>query len=79
MSPRAVFLERASYRRRRLRDGARLLPVVGLVAVMIPLLWPQGRSAAALVYLFAVWAGLVLGAAVLARSLGRDEGAAQDD
>ena len=70
--PRApVFLERRSYRRRRLGDAARLLPLFGLVLVLLPLLWsPDTTGAARLtawegVYLFAVWAVLILVAAIL--------------
>nr|WP_294614957.1 hypothetical protein [uncultured Roseovarius sp.] len=33
-----VFLARRTYRRRRLADGARLLPVIGTVLFFIPLL-----------------------------------------
>ncbi len=74
--PRAqVFLERRSYRRRRLGDAARLLPAFGLVLILLPLLWgPDTRGAARLlawegVYLFAVWAALIAIAAVLSRAL----------
>lgn len=37
-----LFLARADYRRRRLRDAARLLPVVGALLMLLPLLW-QGQ------------------------------------
>ena len=37
---RALFLERRNYRRRRAMDAVRLLPVLGLVLWMIPMLWP---------------------------------------
>nr|WP_245218477.1 hypothetical protein [Rubellimicrobium aerolatum] len=62
----------AGYRQRRLRDAARLLPVAGIVLLLIPLLWkpsgtPQGvGNAAALLYVFGVWAALVAGARLLA-------------
>lgn len=64
-----VFLGRESYRRRRWRDGARMLPVLGLVLWLVPLLWPRGQvgNSAALIYIFAVWGGLVLAALVIAR------------
>ncbi len=35
---RPLFLARAPYRRRRLRDAARLLPVVGGFLLLLPLL-----------------------------------------
>lgn len=69
-----LFLERESYRRRRLMDGARILPVIGLVLFLLPALWraetgPETASEA--LYLFAIWALLILTAALLARPLRR--------
>ena len=64
-----VFLERRSYRQRRLMDAARLLPVLGMLLWLIPLLWPQrdpaGEVAAvstsvAVLYIFGVWILLAL-------------------
>ncbi len=81
---RAVFLERRSYRRRRLADAARLLPVLGLFLIGLPVLWApaedRGRDMATTgIYLFVVWLGLIVAAAVLSRTLGGDEpGAAAD-
>ena len=40
MKKSQVFLERDSYRRRRLTDAIRLLPMLGLIVFMVPLLWP---------------------------------------
>ena len=39
-TPPAVFLERQSYRRRRLMDAAKLLPLLGVLLFAVPLLWP---------------------------------------
>jgi len=70
-----VFLARRSYRRRRLIDMARLLPVVGAVLFLVPLLWESGATGATralaqrAVYLFAVWFALVAAAAALSRAL----------
>jgi hypothetical protein len=70
-----VFLARRSYRRRRLIDTARLLPVVGAVLFLVPLLWEAGAPGAAgalaqrAVYIFAVWFALVAAAAALSRAL----------
>jgi hypothetical protein len=70
-----VFLEQRSYRLRRLGDAARLLPVLGLILCLLPLFWgPEtaGKPRATAwdgVYLFAVWLGLILCAAILARRL----------
>lgn len=62
-----VFLERTSYRRRRLTDAVRLIPMLGAFLWALPLMWARGgtSSSAALLYLFGVWAVLVLGAALL--------------
>jgi len=81
-----LFLARETYRRRRLMDAARLLPVIGLGLVLFPLLWiGQGEGPGTrlgVVYLFIVWVVLIAAAALVARRLsgplpkdgGRDEG-----
>lgn len=66
-----VFLEPRTYRRRRLMDAARMLPVLGVVLWMVPLLWPTGPddvkqrvpTSSAMIYVFVVWAGLICVAA----------------
>jgi hypothetical protein len=75
-APSPLFLERESYRRRRLMDGARILPVLGLVLFLLPALWRrpgEPNTAGEALYLFAVWAALILAAALLARPLRRTE------
>lgn len=74
MSRQPTFLERASYRQRRLIDAARLLPLVGLVLWVIPLLWRSGTAegtsnAAALLYVFGVWVLLIVFSAAIIRAL----------
>ncbi|WP_425046214.1 hypothetical protein [Primorskyibacter sp. S87] len=78
--PPPVFLERHSYRRRRLMDAAKLLPLLGAVLFAIPLLWPTGetpvpgtsqvkdpvRMSVAVLYVFAVWAGLIVASILFA-------------
>ncbi len=67
-----LFLERQNYRRRRFNDMARLLPVLGLLLFLVPLLGGRGGNAqisTLLVYLFGVWALLIVFAAILARQL----------
>lgn len=69
-----LFVPRATYRRRRLTDAARLLPFVGVFLFALPMLWGRsGHSGAAAaregLYLFAVWAGLIAVAALLGRRL----------
>ncbi len=76
-----VFLERRSYRRRRMQDAQRLLPVLGLVLWMVPVLWPSGDEAApvrmsdAIYYVFGVWCVLIGLSAWLWRGLQRGEDA----
>jgi hypothetical protein len=70
------FLEKASYRQRRLRDVARVLPVLGAVLMHVPLLWPVDGArgtADALLYLFCIWCLLIAGAALMARRLRDDQ------
>ena len=63
----SVFLERQSYRRRRLSDAARLLPFLGAGLMAVPLLWPDsGRAgegvalSSAVLYMFCCWGGLIV-------------------
>lgn len=78
---RPLFLARAPYRRRRLRDAARLLPVVGVLLLVLPLLWSPGSevtlTAGDVTYFFVIWALLIAVAAAFAPGLrsgdGRDE------
>ena len=73
------FLERQSYRRRRLIDTIRTLPVIGGVLWVVPLLWRQSDAADvvmtsdAIIYIFSVWLLLVVGGGWLARSLKRSD------
>ncbi|MHA6324934.1 hypothetical protein [Roseivivax sp. CAU 1753] len=72
--PAPVFFQRRTYRRHRLQDAARLLPIIGLFAWLIPLLWPRNVEDAphlgsALIYVFTVWAVLIVIGALLSRRL----------
>lgn len=65
-----LFLARQGYRRRRLEDMARLLPLAGLALFLIPVLDARdGLGAALLIYVFAAWFGLIAASAWLARRL----------
>lgn len=86
MAPRQppLFLARRSYRRRRLGDGARLLPVLGVILWLMPMLWggpgdATTPTARAMLWIFGVWAGLILLTAVVSRRLSRHESAGQDE
>ncbi|MEP1199873.1 hypothetical protein [Tateyamaria sp.] len=67
-----VFLERRSYRRRRMMDALRLLPILGVFLWMLPLFWPtpaDGPTApeavplsTAATYVFVVWLALIASA-----------------
>lgn len=66
----SVFLEQETYRRRRVMDAARLLPLLGVALFALPLLWPKpgdpGGEAtsvsmsSAVLYIFGVWALLII-------------------
>ena len=68
-----LFLARQSYRRRRLVDATRLLPVLGGGLMLLPLLWQGGaapvRTSVVGLYLFAVWFALIAATALLGRWL----------
>ena len=71
---RPVFVARATYRHRRMMDAAALLPIMGALLFALPLLWmgPGGgaaRTSHVMIYVFAVWAGLVILSAVVTRKL----------
>ncbi|WP_128516619.1 hypothetical protein [Tabrizicola thermarum] len=80
---RPLFLARAPYRRRRLRDAARLLPVLGLLLLILPLLWaPEAQmtlTANDVIYFFSVWLFLILLAAAFAPGLRGGEGRDEDE
>jgi hypothetical protein len=80
---RPLFLARAPYRRRRLRDAARLLPLLGGFLLLLPLLWtPESRTALSsgdLVYFFAVWLILIGLAAAFAPGLRSGDGAEEEE
>ena len=71
-----LFLERQSYRGRRLIDFVRILPVVGAFLWSIPLLWPTGEGSSvsiseAILYVFGVWFFMVIGSAMISFFLHR--------
>jgi len=65
---RTTFLERSVYRRRRLIDAIKLLPVLGACLALI-LGGEAGSTALRLVYFFFIWVVLIMLCAVLVRQL----------
>ena len=78
MPERPLFLERASFRRRRLGDAARVLPVLAAITVLLPVWWlPVAFSfATGMLALFGFWAVLILSVRLLHRALIRADAAA---
>ncbi len=81
-----LFLARPSYRRRRLRDAARLLPVFAILFLILPLLWqaPTAGPRATggdVIYFFGIWVLLIGVAATFAPGLSAsaEQDATQDD
>jgi len=74
-----LFLARQNYRRRRLADAARLVPVLGALLFMIPILATSGGGASTArggMYVFLVWLALIGVAGFLSRRLVERSGAA---
>lgn len=71
-----LFLARETYRRRRLIDAIRLVPVLGAILFMVPVLSAAGHVGMTFrggVYLFGSWLLLIVLTAVLERRLRRTE------
>ena len=67
-----VFLVRRAYRRRRIGEAARMLPVLGLVLFLLPAAGLAGsQGGARIVYLFSVWMLLILLSGLIARAVSR--------
>ncbi len=75
---RPEFLEQDVYRRRRLIDAIKLLPILGACLFLLPALIlgeETGSTAVRLVYFFFTWIVLILLCVVLVRRLSKsDEG-----
>lgn len=81
---RPVFVSRDAYRSRRLKDAARLLPVLGAALFGLPLLWRGEETASVgtagtLLFIFAVWAFLILSAFLIARRFAHADDIARGD
>ena len=77
MPEKPLFLERASFLRRRLGDAARVLPVLAGVLVLLPVWWAPAlvSFAGGVLWFFLLWAGLILAVWALHRALLRAEAA----
>lgn len=65
-----VFLARESYRRRRVGDAARFVPLLALVLFLLPILWAgSNRTADTIIYVFSAWAFLIILLGFLSRRL----------
>ncbi|WP_417600943.1 hypothetical protein [Pararhodobacter oceanensis] len=67
-----MFLERQGYRRRRIMDAARVLPVLGFILILLPVLWTRSGglgTAGEAIYLFILWFCLIVAAALMSRPL----------
>ena len=76
-SPPPIFLQRASYRQRRIRDAAKLMPFLGIILWAIPLAWSRGDGSndvgtAGLIYVFGVWVLLIVATGFLAAKVRGD-------
>lgn len=73
---RRLFLTRRTYRKNRLQDAARLLPILGMILFFGPVFITDDASletgttlADWLVYCFVVWLGLIAVAMLVSRAL----------
>lgn len=78
---RARFLERKTYRRARLEDAARLLPLLGLFLFISPIAiqstarpGESGGTVDWLWFFMGIWLGLIVLAAFVSRALSRSDG-----
>ncbi|WP_227268657.1 hypothetical protein [Roseobacter weihaiensis] len=89
-TPLPLFLERSSYRKRRMMDAVKLLVILGACLWMVPVLWPSDGQpgtvpitmSRALFYVFGVWVLLIVLPAFLMRKVRSDlraEGEPGDD
>ena len=65
-----IFLARRSFRRRRIGDAARVLPILGVILFMLPILSVGWSTRSGIIFLFVIWAVLIFLSAVLSRLLG---------
>ena len=74
-----IYAERQTYRRRRLGDAARLLPVLGAGLFGLPIFWQETPTTRALIYVFLTWALLCILSGLVAWRLRADAAGEGDD
>lgn len=82
MSEGRLFLERRSYRKRRIMDAVRMLPFLcALLWMVVPAMWPNGTGTAdptalsvALRYVFVIWLLAITASFALWRRTRREDG-----
>ena len=74
----ARFVDEARYRLRRARDAALILPALGAILFVAPVLWGGGSARSGGLYLFVCWFVLILVSFALARRLRGTAGANSD-
>lgn len=75
--PPTLFLQREPYRRRRLIDAARVLPVFGAFLLLVPSVLvargTPGTTSAMMLFVFGAWIALIVGGGLIARYLHRTD------
>jgi len=74
-----LFVARDGYRLRRAKDAVQLLPILGAILILLPILWAGGSTRTGIIYLFVVWLGLIFSALILSRRLREPENPDEDD
>lgn len=82
-----LFLERRSYRRRRMMDAVRMLPLLcALLWLVVPMMWPHEsageeatRLSTALWYVFVIWVLAITATFALWRRIRRHDGKVADN
>lgn len=68
--PQSVVLEGKTLRQRQLSDAAGVAPFFGVILLCIPAIWGnESKTAVAMIYVFSVWALLILLMALIGRRL----------
>ncbi len=73
--PAPVYLARRSYRQRRIRDAARMMPLAGAVLWLLPVFYVAPVTSGTGLFIFGIWMLLILVAGAISAKihLGPDE------